>query len=286
VMKRYPYLYPYDVVGSLRAGEMTGHLDQACTVVADQKESSVKLRRKLTWFAWLFLGTIASIPINYAAINGSLKSMERQDAAGGNLNVKDTLITAMKEEAIKVAPWAVPTLLGIVAMGYIWNTMPLRRVRHAAVLWVPFLGGRAKAEAMARFTWAMALISRGGVSPQQTFQLAADTVPNDIIRDRLVSTGSTMHESERLSSALKRANVLPVEFGHIIETGETTGNVPRALEDVNRATDADFRGRDSTAGKATGIMLNLGIALITLVAAALLYQMFFTKSMNIYMKTD
>jgi type II secretory pathway component PulF len=110
------------------------------------------------------------------------------------------------------------------------------------------------------------MISRGGLSPQSTFLLALQSVPNLAIRERLEQQGNQMGESEKLSTALRKAAVLPPEYGDIVQTGEITGDVPRALESVHKATDADYRAKDSTAVTRSSFILYglLGVVIMIL----------------------
>jgi type II secretory pathway component PulF len=90
-----------------------------------------------------------------------------------------------------------------------------------------------------------------------------------------MAASETMHEAERLSGALRRSGTLPVEYTHIVETGELTGDVPRALADISRATDADFRGRDAGAAVGTGIIFFVGLSILTVILVGILYRVFY-----------
>jgi type II secretory pathway component PulF len=274
VFERYPYLYPPDVVGTLRAGETAGYLGEACDRIADQLQMSNRLKRRLAWFLIILIGLVVAFPIVYAIVNASLSSIAAQDKAGGSLPVAGTLVTAVRVELVRILPIALPCLVAFIGFLFFWHSMPMRELRHRIVLGFPVLGGRVKAEAMARFTWAMGMVSRGGMSGQNTFLLAAETVPNLILRRKLVDAAKSMHEAERLSVALKRSQALPVEYAHIVETGETTGDVPRALADINRATDADFRARDGSAVTLVSFIFYGALGVLTLFMVAFLWRMY------------
>jgi general secretion pathway protein F len=286
VLERYPYLYSPDIVGTLRAGEISGYLAEACDVIGYQKESSHRLKRRLAYFLILFALMVFTFPLSLATVNGALNSMAKQDKAGGSLPPVATLEHEVGRALWTSLPWMLPLFAGFAALLVFWHSMPMRGFRHRLVMGFPVLSGRARAEAMSRFSWAMGMISRGGTSPNQTFQLAAETVPNLVIRQQLMDAARTMTESERLSSALRRSGSLPAEYTHIVETGETTGDVPRALSDINRAFDGDFKARDATASTFVGIMMYAGLAICVLILTIILYRLYYGGMISTVLNAD
>lgn len=272
IMERYPYLYSPDIVGAVRAGEVAGQMPETFDKLADGLNASARIKRRLSYFFYLLIITLAAVPLLDGIVKGSLHSMEIQDKNGDSLPPVSTAFGAIfRAMGSEVVPTLIMTVLFIAFMLW-WHSMPMRRTRHWLVLRLPAMGGRVKAEAMERFTWALEMISRGGVLPQTAFTMAAHCVPNDILREHLIESGKTMHEAERLSSAIKRSNTMPQEFVYIVETGELTGDVPRALDDVHRATDNDFRAREGTAVTTSSTLFYIGIGVFVLGIMFMMYQ--------------
>ena len=264
----YPYLYPPDVAGTIRAGETAGFLPEAMDEIADKMEASHRLKKRLFYFQIMFVVAFAVSPIIFGVIEGSLDSIKLQDAAGGSLPVGSTFGKAVGKSFVHELPITLALAAGFWAFMAWFQSMKMRDFRHALVARLPVLGPRARAESMARFTWAMTLISRGGLSPQNTFLLGLQSVPNLAIRKTLEEEGQRMGESDKLSTAMRRAAVLPPEFGDIIQTGEITGDVPRALESVHRATDADYRAKNETAPHRSGMILYVLLGVVILFLSA------------------
>jgi len=275
VFARYPYLYSPDVIGALKAGELSGHMADVCEKIADQKMTSWAIHRKLYVNVITLCSLVGGFPILYSIMNGSLKSILDQDKSNGQLPVIPTLLKGIGTIFYLNLPWIIPVLVAFFGFIAYWQTMKMRPKRHQLALLFPILGPRAKVESMARFSWTMGLVSKGGVAPQETFRIAAESVPNLTVRDQLLAAAAGMHESERLSTALHRSGVVPIEYAHIVETGELTGDVPRALDDIARATDADFRGRDITAAVATQRIFLCLLAIVVVIVLGVLYRGFY-----------
>jgi type II secretory pathway component PulF len=218
---------------------------------------------------------LALFPLVLAIVRGSLASMRRQDEAGGSLAPVDTLVEEIGRSNVSLLPASLAAIILLVSGLFVWNSMPLQAVRHRASLGIPFLAGRARAEAMARFAWAMQMLSRSGLPPVIVFKAAAGTIPNIVLRDRLLSAAEGMGEKERLSEALKRARFLPEEHELIIANGEFVGDVPGALGAVASAQEEEFRTRDSSAVHRVGCMVYPLIGLMVLMMLVYLWSMWY-----------
>ncbi len=269
----YPYLYPPDVIGVMRAGETAGFLPEAMDEIAAKMGASHHLRRRLFYFLFMFVGIVVSTPFVLGVVEGSLKSIKLQDDAGGSLPVAKTLGSAVMGSFLKDLPISLVVFASLYGFWAWFNSMKMREFRHKVIMRTPVIGNRARAEAMARFTWAMTMISRGGLSPQNTFLLALQSVPNLAIRKDLEVQGQQMKESDKLSTALRKTNLLPFEYGSIVETGEITGDVPRALESVHKASDAEYQAQNATAvvRSSFGLYIIFGV-LILIISAWLLVK--------------
>lgn len=272
-LEHYPYLYPPDVIGVLRAGEASGFLPDATDEIARKMESSNHIKRRLFYFQWLFATTVLVTPVILAVIQGSLYSIQKQDVAGGTLNTGKVLGTGFLLSFLRDLPISL-AVFGVIWAFHAWfNSMKMRDFRHKLVLRTPVIGPRARIEALSRFTWALGLISRGGLSPQSTYLLALQSVPNMALRRQLEAQGHQMTESDRLSSALRKTNLVPFEYGAIVETGEVTGDVPRALDSVYRASENEFQAQNATAVTRSSLFLYLVLGLvITVIAGWLLVK--------------
>lgn len=275
VMERYPYLYPPDVVGTTRAGEMGGFLPEARQVVANQAETSHRLKRQMVYYALVLLILIVTYPFTVAVIDGSLASMAIQDKAGGTLPPVATLTKAIKAAMWHILPWAALCYGLLYVALRVWHSMPLRGLRHRTVLMVPVLAGRAKAESLARFGWILSMVSRGGASPQQAFSLAARSVPNLEMARRLTEEADTMSTSDRLSAALGRTGMLPPEYGAVVQNGELAGDVPGAVMNMAQASEAEFNGRDGSFVHLARFLFYIPLAILMIFILSSLYTRFY-----------
>jgi type II secretory pathway component PulF len=230
VLALYPYLFPRHVVGTVRAAETGGYLPDALDSIANQADSSRKMRRLMVWLGWFAIGIPPTIPFGIALFNAVLKSWDVQEATGGTAPVATTVGRGFMQELL--GPLGIYSLVvGILFLifAFYWQSMKMRTTRHRLALLVPTVGRRARAESFAAFTWNLSNLSRAAVAPRRAFALALDTVPNQAIREDLAVQANRMTDQTKLSEALGATKLLPFEIGAMVQTGEVTGDVSGQL---------------------------------------------------------
>ncbi len=245
-LERYPYLFSPDVVGTVAAAERGGFLPEACDVLAEQHLRSHQLKRKFSYFIFMAIFIACVAPILLGVVRGSVDTIGDQWEHDGGLAPAATMAKHTGANLKALLPLCLAMFVGSFGFLAIWNSMPLRRIRHQMVLLTPGLGKRARSESLTRVSWVMGMAAKSGGMPNQILELGAASAPNMVIADRLVTEARGMRETEKLSAALYRSNVIPEEYAPIVETGEVTGDIPSALLNVARASDVEYRAADST----------------------------------------
>lgn len=235
----YPDLYPPGVVGAVRAGEQGGFLPEALAAVEKQQEHTYRFAR-LELALWFVLLNLVGAPIVLGWLEG-MKAMLRAIDSNPQGSFGATFLDGALGVLLGPIGWLFSALLVLAWPVRRWWLQPERTLwRHAVTLRTVGLKRRAAAENLAFFTWSLALISRGGVSPRSAWKLASEATPNLAYSRKLRSVGDQLHEGSKLSDAFGKAHVLPSEWTSIIENGELTGTVPAALEHVSSVGRKEF----------------------------------------------
>lgn len=285
-LERYPYLFPPDVVGCVRVGEHSGTLTEVAQNIATHTYSAHRLKLRMTVMFAYFIILCSIFPMSYGVIQGSLASMAEQDKAGGSLPPVPTLMKNIAPQLAHQIPLAIAAGIGAALFLIGWHTMPLRTVRHQLSMRFPALAGRSWAEALSRLTWANGMLSRGGMPPQQAFLLAVDTIPNMWIRNRFRESALQARENESVSSIFRRTGLLPMEYGDILETGEISGNVPGAFEQIHRAASGAFEDKDRRAAFWLTFIIYVFLGLTTLFMMIVLMRAYYGGVQTMFLNTD
>ena len=112
---------------------------------------------------------------------------------------------------------------------------------------IPAIGKRAKAESLAIFSWTLSMVSRAGIPPKTTFELAIGAMPNLWMQHQLREVQVRMQDGTRLSEAVAGTKLLPDEYAAILQTGEMVGDVSTSLMRVSGASTEEFQRNDKLA---------------------------------------
>lgn len=260
-MERYPDLYPDHVVGMIRAGETGGFLPDAFMTLADQAEEAYKFKR-FHWFIWyLAPRALVAVPLAFAAIDALIIAYKRTDTF-----VSPSVWSVFLEKLIW--PYG-PIILAIGAAMLLlrwWlSTHRMRRFRHAMGLKMPIYGPRARNESISLFTWTLSKLSRAGISPHRSWQLATEAVPNLEMQARLTEAAARMESNTRLSEVIFGSKLFPDEYAPILSTGELTGDLTGALDQLERVSRTEF---EETTRKAKWGSMRIGLVFAIVTSGA------------------
>lgn len=264
--------FPTGAVGTLRAGEASGAVPDACLQAAAGCEAAHRLGTRCAAMTIMFFFVAVFAPIAVAFVHGSVDSMERQADANSSLPAASTAASSIGAQLGHMLPTMLPWWIVLFGGWRLWLTPRLRRARHRAVLLTPILAGRAREESLARASWALTELARAGMAPARSMLLAADACPNLIVADRFRDEAQRMGETTRLSSALRATGLMSPQLVDVVENGELAGDVPGAVSSVFRATGAEFERQNSTAHTKIWFVLYPILGVIIAVIVGLLYK--------------
>lgn len=275
VLARYPRLYPRHVVGMVRAGETGGFLPEAFQKVSDWALPSHRLKRIMSWAYWLFMSNLFCYPIAQALTQGSVQSWDVQEASGGSASPLPVLGHQFMVNMKQAMPITLLAVAVYLCVHNWWKSDRMEYTRHRLLLKVPILGGRARAEAINLFSYALGLVSRAGVPPHTAFEISAEAMPNLELAERMRQSASLGNSQSKITDLLLKAHVVPIEYTNIIQTGEVTGDVPGAAMQVAQSSKVDFDATDANGGRLRWAIL-LVVAVVGFILMAFLLKGFYS----------
>lgn len=284
--EKYPDLYPEHVVGTLRAAEAGGFLAEACDLISDQAMNSHSFSRWFWWVRPMVVNAVVAIPLAYLFMKAVVMGwdvMEKQGEEAGSATA------AILQSVLKLLVWPVGpitlTLWLIMVVLTKWlRSSPARKLRHEIAFRWPVFGVRAKHECLSVFSWVMSKVSNAGVSPNKAWQLAASSVPNLAIRERLLRIGDGMGGSEKLSEAVFKEKLFPNEYAPVIAVAEHTGDMPGAFDQLFRISQVEFdasqtHARNKSARWATAASFAVS-GIILIILAWFFYRVLFAHMLS------
>jgi len=283
-MARYPYLFPDGAVGMIRAGETGGFLPDAAQRVADSQMAFHQMNRTLNAFKWWFAVLLGGGGLGIVATQASLASMNYQQANQSFGDARPILTGMFGRQLLQILPWVGLTVLVWYCAKLIWRARPRTELRHRLGAMIPFIGGRARAEAISHFSFAAGRLANAGLPPRTAFELAADAVPNRELARRLQEPLAQAGTNTKMSELIGRSALIPHEFQDIAATADVTGDMPKALDQVAAAMDAEFVAKNNGVRNFAGFILIPLLGLMTLGMLIYLYKSFYVGFMDVLLK--
>ena len=255
-MLRYPDLFPPDVVGTTRAGEMGGFMPDAFEEIARQSNTAHHFQR---WFRWIYLllvNAVLGLFLMQSTMNSLFEMWRFADKTGGQ---GQDYMAANRQIMWNRFLWHDgPIILSISAVLYLahryFMSSKATAFRHRLGLRIPMIGHRARNEGYARLSWVLGRLSKAGLPHGTSYLMATDAVPNLELAADLRKAAEGMSERDRLSDIFARHRSFPEEYTATISTAEYTGDLPGGLEHLTQFSSTECKARETEAKLGIGLM--------------------------------
>jgi len=253
-LKDFPKIFSPLFINMVNAGENSGTLDLVLARLADFVESQVELRQKVR--------SAMIYPILMAVIGTGIVSY----LVGFVIPKISVIFEGMDKTlpAVTVALLGVSHILGgywyiivaLIALGvYLFrrwrNTKDGRLASDKYLLRLPIFGGLTLKIAVSRFARTLATLLKSGVPIIMAMDIVKSVVQNRVLEDAIEDAREHVKEGQSIGRPLQQSGVFPPVVIHMINVGESTGE----LEDMLfRVADAYESEVDATINGLTSIL--------------------------------
>jgi type IV pilus assembly protein PilC len=237
-MEKHPKAFNELYVALVRAGEVSGNLDQVLLRVADTIEKEVSLRRRIksamTYPTVVFGLVVIILTVMLVFVVPTFKDLYAD--LGGTLPGPTRLLITVSD----IVRRFFPIVVGVIAIG-IWGFrqwLKTDRGRYAFdrfKLKIPIFGELFRKTALSRFARTLGTLSRSGVPILQALDIVQQTVKNSVVARAVKDVQASVKEGESLTKPLARHPVFPPMVVQMMSVGEETGALDTMLEKI-----ADF----------------------------------------------
>lgn len=242
-IEKHPQAFPTLFVNMVRAGELTGSLDETLDRLAVYFEKQHSLKKKvqstLTYPAVLLVVTIGVVIFLMLAIIPNFTLMfEQFDSELPMI----TQIVVKVSEIIQTLWWLVLIIIigMITAFTFVYKTnKQFSYTVHVAILKMPVFGTLLQKAAIARMARTLASLFESSVPILQALDIVARVVNNPVISKVVIESKDSLEGGGSLSGPLEKHWVFPPLVSQMTAIGEETGSLDFMLEKV-----ADFYEED------------------------------------------
>ncbi len=232
-MKKYPKVFSSLFISMVKAGEESGNLASALSVVASQMDKSYALTRKVRG-AMIYPGVILSAMIviailmliymvptltaTFEGIGAELPLSTRVIIASSNFLVEHTLIFL---SVLGIIIFSVLTLL---------KSTPGKRAMDVISLRIPMIGPLVKEVQSARTARTLSSLLNSGVNIVVALNVTIDVMQNHLYKKALEEARDAITKGDPMSSIFEKyENLYPIFVGEMVAVGEETGKISEML---------------------------------------------------------
>jgi len=235
-LAKHPRVFSDLFVSMVRAGEVSGQLDEILVRLAEFNEATSKLRREIkSAMTYPIVSLVMVLSITIFLMVGIVpKFKEIFDSLGMELN-------ALTRTILGISIWMrgnFVLMLGIVVATVVvlWllatKTKQGRYYSDWLKLQLPIFGTLFQKVAISRFSRTFATLIKSGVPMLGALEIVSATTGNQIVSESIDAARESVRQGEPLAAPLEKSKVFPVMVVRMISVGERSGALEQLLEKI------------------------------------------------------
>lgn len=274
-VSRYPKIFSNLYVNLIRAGELSGTMDESLTFLANQLERDYDLRSKvLGAFAYPAFIVSALVIVGILMFIYVLPPLISVLQASSVELPFTTRILVATTNFMQKFWWIVILLIVGTIVGYRFyiSTAPGRYTLDTMKIRMPLMGPLFQKIYMARFARNLSTLIAGGIPIVKSLESVADIVGNVVYKEIILDAAEQVRNGKSIASALTVRSEFPPILSQMTQIGESTGRLQEILEKLATFYEKEVEGvlKVLTTLLEPIIMLILGVAVAIMVAGILL----------------
>lgn len=231
-LAQHPAVFPPLYIGMVRAGEVSGALEQSLSRLADLGEHEAELRsRVLSAFAYPVFVLVLAAVMTVFLMAYVIPTLSLVFVESGQLLPLPTRFLLAVSGLFTHWWWAMA--LGALAGGWLfrrWAAQPGgKAVVDRALLTLPGFGDLIRKLETARFARNLGVMAGQGVPVLQALDLVAKNVSNTVLQQAVRRMTASVGEGSSIAAALTASGEFHVFVSNMVAVGEESGTVDAAL---------------------------------------------------------
>jgi type II secretory pathway component PulF len=257
-MARYPTVFTDIYVNTVRAGEESGHLEDALAELRDFLEWQLDMRQRIrNILAYPIMVLGALIALNVVIVTFAIPRFQAVYAGLQNnqdfeLPLPTRFVLAYSSLFTDYLPAFLLVLLGLTIAFLLWVGTAAGRISFDRLkLRMPVFGELLRKVSFSRFAHHFGTMYGSGVSVTQCLDVVKGAVGNEYVAQVVGYVGRRVRSGQPLAQAMRETGEFPSVVVQMVGTAERTGKMEEALSGVIRFFDREV---DATVQRVTTYM--------------------------------
>ena len=242
-MLEYPELFPSFYTSMVRAGEVSGNLEQVLNDLMAYLEWQIKLKKDvrsaLAYPAIVLTAVVSLIAILFIFV------MPKFMKILSDLKVSLPLPTKILVFIVGVIKGYWPLIILFILLipliyRIAYNNTAGRRIIDMSTLKIPLIGELVRKLNHSRYFRTFATLFRSGLNMNEILRVSSDVVKNTVIADSFNRVTNAVLGGEQFSRALKNSGDFAPLLINMVEIGEKTGTLDNTIVRISNIYDREI----------------------------------------------
>ncbi|GBD93002.1 type II secretion system protein F [bacterium BMS3Abin05] len=268
-LAKQPDVFPKLYISSVRAGEMSGQLDEVlgrlASVLEHEKNTRDKIKSAMRYPIIVVIALVIAFAILITMVVPKFATMFAQ--MGAQLPLPTQLLIALSKIFQHDLHFIILGIAGIVfAFKKFIKGKKGRLWWDGQKLKLPIFGDLLMKNALSRFSKMFETLNRSGLPILQTLDILAETVGNEKIGQEIKKISLSVQRGEGIATPMKRSDIFPSMVVRMIAIGEQTGSMEDMLETISTHYDleVDYAIKNMTALIEPLLTVTIGVFILFL----------------------
>lgn len=241
-LDRHPNVFSKLYVNSVKAGEVSGALDDVlmrmASVLKHDEETKKKVKGALKYPIFVLVAMVAAFIVIMTMVVPKFALMF--DSLGVQLPLPTRILLGLSTFVQKYVFHILGVMVGgFIIFKYYTNTSKGKFWWDGLKMKLPLLGDLVLKGAMARFTKMFETLNRSGLPILQTLNTVAGAVGNVVIEARVRRVAAGVEGGQGIAGAMKKYDIFPPMVIQMIAIGEQSGSLDDMLGSVANHYDVE-----------------------------------------------
>jgi len=235
-LEKFRRVFPSIYISMVRAGEVSGQLDDILVRLAEYMEASQKLKREIrAAMTYPVVSLVLVVGITMFLMVGIVpKFKEIFDSLEIELPSLTKTVLAVSLGIKNHVLETVVAFAALIALVLIWKrSRPGRRQWDWIVLRLPVFGPLFRKVALSRFSRTFATLIKSGVPILGALEIVSETAGNSIISEVVTNAKENVRQGHTLAEPLMQSKVFPPMVTRMVQIGEKSGSLEQLLEKIS-----------------------------------------------------
>lgn len=275
---KHPKIFEPLTINLIKAGEMSGNIDESLERLADHYEKAYQTRQKvISAMSYpAIVGVLAIGVVIFLLATIVPMFVDMFEGFGGELPLLTKVVMMLSDWTL--AYWYLIVLVILVVLGSLWvmkRNLQGRVILDTLLLRMPVFGNIFKKSALARLTRTLSSLFSSSVPILQALTMVEKVVGNEVMSKVILSSRDSLERGGSLTDPMRNHWAFPPLIPHMIAIGEQTGSLDHMLlkvaEFYEKEVDAET---DRLKALIEPLMIVLLAALVGTIVLSIMLPMF------------